>query len=124
MDTDTKHMRGMGFDITRMDVSEHPEFPCHFHKLDEELSPMSCPETPHLFVSLLDTDEGLSMCRKHFTRFVFDMMNTLEVFELDGADIMPPEAEDGWMTKDGDVITMSAFYETFMRVKREKYGAN
>lgn len=121
--TDIIRLTGLGFDISRMDPSDFAEFPCDFHKLGEEVSPMPCPEEPFIFVSLSGIEEGLSMCRKHFARFVFDMLDVLEVFKVEDTDL-PPEEEDGKMVKADQAITKSAFYETFMRIKREMQGAN
>lgn len=123
-----KHVKGVGFDATVMDRDEHPDFPCEFHKLNEDSTPLPCPEEPFIFVSLSGTEEGLSMCRKHYTRFVFDMMEGLEAFileeEISDTD-MPPDEEDGMLARKGaSVITKGGFYETFMRVKREQLGAN
>lgn len=126
--TEIKHVKGMGFDATIMDTEEHPDFPCEFHKLGEEIAPMPCPEEPFVFISLTGIEEGLSMCRKHYGRFVFDLMETLEAFILaeEVSDLdLPPEEEDGILAiKDKSAITRSGFYETFMNVKRELQGAN
>jgi hypothetical protein len=127
--TDTlKHVRGMGFDATVMDREEHPDFPCHFHKLGGDTASLPCPEEPFIFVSLSDIEEGVSMCRKHYARFVFDMMESLEAFILEGEvsdSDLPPEEEDGVLgRKDQSIITKGGFYETFMRAKRKQLGAN
>lgn len=123
MTEEIKSLTGMGFNMTRMEPDEHADFPCDHYKLDEEISPMPCPEEPFVFISINGMDEGMSMCRKHFARFAFDMMDTLEIFEVKDTDL-PPKEEDGRMVKDNSAITKSAFYETFMRVKHEKFGAN
>ena len=121
--SEIKHVKGLGFDATIMDRDEHADFPCDFHKLGEEIAPMPCPEEPFVFVSLTGIEEGLSMCRKHYARFVFDLMETLDVFDLSETD-MPPKEEDGVIMKEDSAVTMSGFYELFMRIKREKSGAN
>ena len=121
--TDIKRLTGLGFDISRMDPSDFAEFPCDFYKLGEEVSPMPCPEEPFVFVSINRMDEGMCMCRKHFARFVFDTMELLDVFTVEDTDL-PPQEEDGMLVKEDQAITKSAFYETFMRVKHEKFGAN
>ena len=68
------------------------------------------------------------MCRKHYARFVFDLVDTLEAFivteEVSDLD-MPPEEEDGILAiKDKSAITKSGFYEAIMLAKRELQGAN
>ena len=123
MSNEIKRFTGMGFDITRLEPDEYADFPCNCYKLGEEISPIPCPEESFVFISINRMDEGMSLCRKHFTRFAFDMMEVLDVFGVEETDL-PPEEEDGMVVKDGQAITRRAFYEIFMRVKHEKFGEN
>ena len=124
MDSEIKHIRGLGFEVTVLEPSEHAEYPCDFHKLDGEVTALPCPEEPHVFMALGGLETGIAMCRKHYVRLVFDVLDTLEFLDIEDTEI-PPEGETSrGLTKDNELITMDAFRELVMLTKRTISGAN
>jgi hypothetical protein len=122
MGKEIKEITGLGFDISIIPTDEHVRFPCDFHKLKEETSPLPCPEEPYLFLELNRMGEGISMCRKHYTQFMFDMMDAFDVFE--DTDTYADSSDEKMVVKGDTAITRNGFYETFMRVKQETEGAS
>ncbi len=116
MNEEVKAFNGLGFCISEIDLHERADFPCDFHKLDEEVHPFPCPETPYIFFGL-DADEGgLSMCRRHYDLFVSDMLVSISCMSR-GEACLPHAPEMIHDEEKEAVITRTALTETVMRVK-------
>jgi hypothetical protein len=120
MSKEIKGVTGLGFDLSLLPIDEHADFPCDLHKLKEETSPLPCPEEPYVFLELNKMGEGVSMCRKHYTQFMFDLMDVFDIFE--DVDSYPDSPREGMIVMGDNAITRDGFYETVMRMKEE--GAN
>jgi hypothetical protein len=122
MSEEIKAVTGLGFDLSIIPIDERANFPCDLHKLKEEILPLPCPEESYLFLELNHMGEGVSMCRKHYTQFMFDLMDAFDIFEDDDS---YEDAPDEKMIVMGDTaITRNGFYESVMRMKQQMEGAN
>ena len=121
MTEDIRAVTGLGFSISRMEPDEHEDFPCHFHKLDEERDPFPCPETPYVFVAQNGAIGSLAYCKRHFALFASDMAEAIGLLVPDDEGL-PPEPK--LMVKDGSALTYPAFIEAFMDAKERVNGRN
>lgn len=119
MNQDIKAVTGLGFSVSQMEPDEHEDFPCHFHKLDEERDPFPCPETPYVFIALAGDEGGLSYCKRHFALFASDVCEALGLLAPEDEGL-PPEPK--MMVKDGSAVTYPAFIEAFMEAKEQING--
>lgn len=121
MSDEIKSFSGLGFNISVVDEDERPEYACSFHKLDEDRDPYDCAETPFVFVGLDVGDEGLAMCKRHFSLFVSDMLVAISTFQKAAGGIAD---EPKMFIKEGGVLTYPAFIEMFMDAKENTNGGN
>jgi hypothetical protein len=122
MSEEIKAVTGLGFDLSRLPIDEHASFPCDLHKLKEETLPLPCPEEPYVFLELNRMGEGVSMCRKHYTQFMFDLMDAFDIFE--DVDSYEDSSDERMVVMGNSAITRNGFYETVMRLKQQTEGAN
>jgi hypothetical protein len=66
--------------------------------------------------------EGVSMCRKHYTQFMFDLMDAFDIFE--DVDSYEDSSDERMVVMGNSAITRNGFYETVMRLKQQTEGAN
>jgi hypothetical protein len=116
-----KSVSGLGFGVYRVEDDESSNFPCSFHKLDEERDAHPCPEAPYVFISWTHEEDGYSFCKRHFALFAGDMHVALKEFgrEVEGIDTDPHA-----IVQDGSVITRANFTEIFMDAKDMGHGGN
>lgn len=114
-----KAVTGLGFSIAQMDPDEHEDFPCYFHKLDEDHDPHPCPETPYVFAAFNNEEGGVSFCKRHFALFASDMVTAISCMgQGEGGVAETPE-----LVRVGtNVMTRPAFTEAFMEAKEQING--
>ena len=112
---------GLGFELCR--VAPDADFPCSFHKIQEgDETPVRCSDTPYVYLTLMQQDGDITMCRKHYAQFMVDMVEGFDIFDVEDSDL--PADGSQMVNKEGSMITKSAFLEVFRRIKAEKQGAN
>lgn len=120
MNEEVKAFTGLGFYIYVMDLEDHKDFPCTFHKLDEEQDSHPCLETPYVFMVLNDAEEGISLCGRHFSLFASDMLVAISCMGRGNESIAP--TPNMVTVGKGSVVTRPAFSEAFMRAKETLHG--
>lgn len=121
MTKELKSVSGLGFGVFTIEADEYEEFPCSFHRLDEERDAFSCSETPYVFVAWTNDEDGLGFCKRHFAQFAGDMQMALTEF---GRNVEGIDTDPHAIVQDGQVVTSSAFTEMFMDAKDHLNGRN
>ncbi len=116
-----KSVTGLGFGIYKIAEDESKDFPCSFHKLDEETDPHPCPETPYVLIDWANDDGGYAFCKRHFAQFAGDMQMALTEI---GRNVEGIDTDPHAIVQDGQIITASAFTEMFMDAKEAGHGGN
>ena len=120
MTTEIDSILGLGFELCR--VKPDDGFPCSFHKIQEDDgAPVRCSDTPYVYLTLMQQDGDITMCRKHYAQFMVDMMEGFDIFDVEDSDL--PTSGNHMVNKEGNMITNNAYLEVFRRIKAEKQGA-